>query len=82
MKRFFQCDYHGATWWVVANDLEHAKKLLRSHECTWAGLPRELDWVEMTPERIAVTNCDRGDGSPVPLADFDCDIGDVFCSEY
>ncbi len=91
-RRFFHLDDEGnVSWWIVATDVEHAKRILREmgaefgqdgvflDEAERQGL---VEWEEMDAERVArVLRCHRDeDGDTRPLAD--CEMGDSFCSEW
>ena len=88
--KWFKCEDDGATWWVVAVNIEHAKEILRRN-CDAFGQDgvsydkADLEWSELTAEQAAkVTRCHRetrdGKGEVVPLNQ--CYIGDAFCSEW
>jgi hypothetical protein len=89
MKRFFRCDDGDgrAEWFVVADDLEHAQRLLRDlgSEFGPGGVPFDeagLVWREMSVEQAASkTRCHREDGTP-PIALSDAEVGEMFCSEW
>jgi hypothetical protein len=92
-KKFFQCEDGdgGATYSVVARDLEHALKILRDadvHFDSDYGRPADLGagslliWTEIDAERAAqISIYDESQPTVVRnLAQFA--IGDWFCSEY
>ncbi|MGN6108952.1 MAG: hypothetical protein ACTHU0_27850 [Kofleriaceae bacterium] len=87
-KRYFRADDDGVRYSVVANDLEHARRILR--ECgvgfgeSAAEVGREPTWEEFDAERAGRVRCDtseddRGRGT-IPLTE--CDLGEWFCSEW
>ena len=92
-KRFFVVDDGGASYYLVARDLDHAKSLLRDHgieftddsgESAPIDDPRfeSLEWLELSLEvakKKIVTLGDSGAGPKSPLAD--CAIGEFFTSE-
>ncbi len=90
-KRFFKADNHGATYWVIATDLEHAGKILAGAGIEFSdgvtdGLPFELAkiaWTEMTTEAAALVKVTDDDDAGVftwPLTEHV--LGSWFCSEY
>jgi hypothetical protein len=92
-KRFFGVDDGGASYWIVARDPDHAKRILLDAgveftdddgDTSAIDDPRfaMLDWVELPAERAAETYCwsEDGCGEHKPLTQYA--IGDWFCSEY
>ena len=84
LRKFFLCEEDGADWYVVALDLEHAKKILRDsgYEFGQEGVPfdlADLTWSELTSDRLG-GQYRRDDGSVSPL--LDANLGESFCSEY
>jgi hypothetical protein len=92
-KRYFGVDDGGASYWIVARDLDHAKQLLldagvdfTDDDGDTAAIndPRfaSLEWEEISPERASQVMCwsEDGRGKYQPLAEYE--IGDWFCSEY
>ena len=89
MKKFFQMtDANEDTYVIVANDLEHAKDVIRKSGVEF-GYPSKpfdqavgLEWSEMTDDQVARrtrihTEDERG---TIPLKQ--CNIGEWFCNEF
>jgi len=88
-KRFFDVEDGGASYTIVALDLEHAKQILRDHGVEFTkddgntapiddSAFADLEWCERSPEGRHVfldDGCNR-----IALAD--ATLGDFFCSEY
>ncbi|MGN6107254.1 MAG: hypothetical protein ACTHU0_19255 [Kofleriaceae bacterium] len=86
-KHFFRADDHGVRYWVVARDLNHAKRVMRDCGIEFGVSSSEAGkdpaWEELDAERAGHTRCDtseddRGRGM-IPLTE--CDLGEWFCSE-
>jgi len=92
-KRFFHLDDGGASYYLVARDLEHAKQLLRASgvELTaddgWsypidAPEVADVDWSEISAQDAARKRVMLGDdGTPPQSVLAACQIGDWFTSE-
>lgn len=89
VSRFFRFDDGGATYWVVATDLEHARRILRGTDIEFDdGLSFDkamekgaIVCTELTRERAeALKATDEHDGTTRKLAE--CDVGSWFSSEY
>lgn len=89
VKRFFDVDDGGASYTIVARDVEHAKQILRDHGVEFttesgdsASIDHpafaDLEWRECSPDGRHVfldDGCNR-----IPLAE--ATLGDFFSSEY
>lgn len=89
-KRFFKFEIDGATYWVVAVDLDNARDVLRESGAEFGQEGESLDSAterglvsskEITGTRVKVDTSedDRGRGM-IPLSE--CDLGEWFTSEY
>jgi hypothetical protein len=93
-KRFFHVDDGGASYYLVARDLEHAKLLLRDSGVEFtseAGDSYPIDaaevadvvWREISAQDAANRRVWLGDnGGPPQAALAACEIGDWFTSEF
>lgn len=88
-KRYFTIDDRGADYWLVANDMEHATRMMDGVEFGDPSMPlakavdedgKPLQIVEVDAERAAKVMCGDGDGKRGPLTEFE--PGDWFCSEW
>jgi len=93
IKRFFTVDDGGASYYLVAHDLEHAKQLLRdsgvkftsedgdSHSID-APEVADVEWREVSAQDAAKKRVMLGDdGTPPESVLAVCEIGDWFTSE-
>jgi hypothetical protein len=82
MKRFFRCDDGGCDWFVVAVDLDDAKRRLQETGVEF-GTDREVTWHELTAEEVSARKrCHRNNANAEIVALADAEIGEVFCSEW
>jgi hypothetical protein len=93
-KRFFHVDDGGASYCLVARDLEHAKQLLRDAGVEFtseAGDSYPIDapevadavWREISAQDAARKRVWLGDdGAPPELVLAACAVGDWFTSEF
>ena len=93
-KRFFYADDGGASFYLVAHDLDHAKQLLRDAGVEFtseAGDSYPIDapevadavWREISAQDAANKYVWLGDNGGAPRAALAaCDIGDWFTSEF
>lgn len=92
-KRFFHVDDGGASYYLVANDLDHAKQLLRDSGVEFtaedgfsypidATEVAEVEWREISAQSAARKRVMLGDdGTPPQSVLAACQIGDWFTSE-
>lgn len=92
-KRFFHVDDGGASYYLVANDLGHAKQLLRDSGVEFtaedgfsypidAPEVAEVEWREVSAQDAARKRVMLGDdGTPPQSVLAACKIGDWFTSE-
>jgi hypothetical protein len=92
-KRFFHLDDGGASYYIVARDLEHGKQILRDHgvELTaddgWsypidAPEVADVEWREVSAQDAARKRVMLGDdGTPPQSVLSACQMGDWFTSE-
>jgi hypothetical protein len=92
-KRFFSVDDGGASYYLVARDLEHAKQLLRDSGVEFtaddgysysidAPEVAEVAWREITAQDAARKRVRLGDdGAPPESVLAACEVGDWFTSE-
>jgi hypothetical protein len=92
-KRFFKFDIDGASYWVAAVDLPHARRVLRESGTEFGQEGRPFDETkenglvteqELSHEQAFKTRCDssedgKGHGT-IPLSE--CELGEWFSSEY
>jgi hypothetical protein len=93
-KRFFYANDGGASYYLVAHDLEHAKQLLRDSGVEFTsddGLSYPIDapevadatWREISAQDAARKRVWLGDGGGGPQSVLAaCTIGDWFTSEF
>ena len=79
-RRFFQAD-DGALYYVVAVDLEHAKRVLADAHVELDAGGVGVTWSEMEPARVRRIKCDRDDGNP-KVALGECSLGEWLCTEW
>jgi hypothetical protein len=94
MKRFFHVDDGGASYSLVARDLDHAKQLLRDagvEFTSYDGYSYPIDapqvagavWREISAQDAEKKHVWLGDnGAPPQAVLAACEIGDWFSSEY
>ena len=92
-KRFFHVDDGGASYYLVANDLGHAKQLLRDCGIEFtaedgfsysidAAEVAEVEWREISAQDASRKRVMLGDdGAPPSSVLAACQIGDWFTSE-
>ena len=92
-KRFFHADDGGASYYLVARDLDHAKQLLRDSGVEFtaedgfsypidAPEVAEVEWREVSAQAAARKRVMLGDdGTPPASVLAACAIGDWFTSE-
>ena len=92
-KRFFSADDGGASYWLVARDLDHAKQLLRDAGVEFTSedgdsypidAPEVADavWREVSAQDAAKKRVRLGDdGAPPESVLAACELGDWFTSE-
>ena len=92
-KRFFHADDGGASYYLVARDLDHAKQLLRDSGVEFtaedgfsypidAPEVAEVEWREVSAQAAARKRVMLGDdGTPPQSVLAACAIGDWFTSE-
>jgi hypothetical protein len=92
-KRFFHVDDGGASYYLVARDIGHAKQLLRDSRVEFtaddgASYPidapevADVEWREMSSQDAANKCVWLGDDGAPPQAKLSsCDVGDWFTSE-
>lgn len=93
IKRFFHVDDGGASYYLVAQDLEHAKQLLRDSGVEFTAEDGDsypidapevagLEWREISAHDAAKKRVWLGlDGAPPQSVLAACDLGDWFTSE-
>ncbi len=93
-KRYFYVDDGGASYFLVARDLPHAKQLLRDHGVEFtaddgASYPidapevADVSWREIPAQDAARKRVWLGDnGAPPQSVLAACDLGDWFTSEF
>ena len=93
-KHFFHVDDGGASYYLVARDLDHAKQLLRDSGvefCDEDGESHPIDapevavvaWREISLEDAARRRVWLGDSGGAPEARLSaCEVGDWFTSEF
>ena len=93
-KRFFHADDGGATYYLVANDMEHAKQLLRDSGVEFTaedGYSYPIDapevatasWREISAQDAARKRVWLGDNGAAPQSVLAaCAVGDWFTSEF
>lgn len=94
MSRYFELDDNGATYFVVATDLDDARRILGASGCEFGdhgeGGPGPLaeaeaaglvTWREIDASEAARKRCHTDDErGTLPLTE--CHLGDIFCTEY
>lgn len=92
-KRFFHVDDGGASYYLVARDLDHAKQLLRDSGVEFTSEDGNsyliddphvagVEWREIDAEDAAKKHVWLGDGGAPPQSALStCDLGDWFTSE-
>lgn len=92
-KRYFHVDDGGASYYLVARDLDHAKQLLRDSGvefCDEDGDSHPIDapevaavaWREISAESAGKRRVWLGDSGAAPAAMLsECEVGDWFTSE-
>ena len=92
-KRFFHVDDGGASYYLVAKDLEHAKQLLRDSGVEFTAEDgfsypidavevAEVEWREISAQDAARKRVMLGDdGTPPQSVLSACNLGDWFTSE-
>lgn len=82
-KRYFRAD-DGATYSIVARDLDHAKRILDDAGIDFDSDADDVRWSEMTVEQAAAKRIVEDDAhnriTPYPLTE--AEIGDWFSSEW
>lgn len=93
-KHFFHVDDGGASYYLVARDLDHAKQLLRDSGvefCDEDGESHPIDapevavvaWREISAEDASRRRVWLGDSGGAPEAMLSaCEVGDWFTSEF
>jgi hypothetical protein len=96
-KRFFKFDIDGASYWVVAVDLPHARRVLRESGTEFGQEGRPFDEIkenglvteqELSHEQAFKTRCDWSDhdddsGKLHGTKHLtECEVGEWFSSEY
>jgi hypothetical protein len=93
-KRFFHVDDGGASYYIVARDLEHAKQLLRDSCVEFTADDGDsypidapevagIEWREFSAQDAAKKRVWLGDdGSPPQSVLAACAVGDWFTSEF
>ena len=92
-KRFFHVDDGGASYYLVAQDLEHAKQLLRDSGVEFTSDDGDdhpidapevagVEWRELSAQDAAKKRVCLGDDGSAPRSVLSaCEIGDWFTSE-
>lgn len=82
-KAFFRFDDGAASYWVVATDAEHARRIMKETEIESANgttLDEGIKCGEILVCEVSGALMVHDEGQRRPLAS--CDVGDWFCSEY